>query len=345
MLRGAEAANESVNKARTDKSGRAPPALLRAPKDPAPFDWLLLLAVVVIGGSSFAMIRTAVETLPPAGIMAGRLWVAAAVLYILMRMKGRRFPPALVKTPGGPRLHRAWASMAAVGVIGNTIPFFLFPWAQQYVESGLAGVYMAFMPIWTLGLAYFFAGEKLTRGKLIGFGLGLVGVLILMGPEAARGIASSSFLAQGAILIATVCYAVTAVLARRAPPVRPRTYAAGAVLCAALAATPPLFFTSLSADALTPAAIAAVIGLGAGPSGVGTLFIVMIIRRVGASFMALANYVTPIWAIGLGAILFGEALGPSVFIALGVILIGVFISQRKTRRRLAAPSVTQEASS
>ncbi len=301
-----------------------------APGEPTAFDWLLLGAIVLIGGSSFAMIRTAVETLPPAAIMAGRLWVAAAVLYVLMRMKGRKFPPLLVATPGGPRAHRSWMSMAAVGIVGNTIPFFLFPWAQRHVESGLAGVYMAFMPIWTLGLAYFFAGEPLTRGKLIGFGLGLLGVLILMGPEAAEGIVSSSFVAQGAMLVATVCYAITAVLARRAPPVRPRTYAAGAILCAAIAATPTLIFTTIPADALTPAAVLSVIGLGVGPSGVGSLFIVMIIRRVGASFMALANYVTPVWAIGLGAVLFNETLATSVFVALAIILAGVFISQRRT---------------
>ncbi|MEM1104709.1 MAG: EamA family transporter, partial [Pseudomonadota bacterium] len=72
------------------------------------------------------------------------------------------------------------------------------------------------------------------------------------------------------------------------------------------------------------------IGLGVGPSGIGTLFIVIIIRRVGASFMALANYLTPLYAVGLGALAFAERLDQGVFIALAVILAGVFVSQRKT---------------
>ncbi|MBI1393374.1 MAG: EamA family transporter [Alphaproteobacteria bacterium] len=306
--------------------GRRAPRALR---DPNRFDWLLLGLVVMIGGSSFAMIRTAVETLPPAAIMAGRLWVAAGLLYVMMKAKGRRFPAALVRTPRGLRLHRAWASMAAVGIVGNTIPFFLFPWAQQHVESGLAGVYMAFMPIWTLGLAYVFAAERLTRNKALGFAMGLAGVLILMGPEAMKGVASSSLLAQGAMLLATIGYAASAVLARRAPPVRPRTYTAGVVLTAAIAATPALLFTTIPEGALTPSAIAAVIGLGVGPSGIGSLFIIIIIRRVGATFMALANYVTPLWSVTLGALLFAERLSPSAFAALAIILTGVFVSQRK----------------
>ncbi|MEM6539051.1 MAG: EamA family transporter [Pseudomonadota bacterium] len=315
--------------------GNAPKAKdRRKPKTeatPQPLDWLLLLLIVIIGGSSFAMIRVAVADFSPMTIMAGRLWVAAIVLYALMKVKGRKFPPVVVGTASGPRLHKTWVSMALVGLIGNTIPFFLFPWAQRTIDSGLAGVYMAFMPIWTLALAYLFAGEALTRNKVIGFVLGLAGVLILMGPEAIAGAATNSVLAQVAILVATLCYAVTAILARRAPPVRPRTYAAGAVLCAALFSAPAYILSEgVTLPTLSLPAIAAVVGLGVGPSGIGTLFIVIIIRRVGASFMALANYLTPVYAVGLGALAFAERLDQGVFIALAVILAGVFVSQRKT---------------
>ena len=291
-------------------------------------DWVYLGLVIVLGGSSFAMIRTAVETLPPTAIMVGRLWVAAALLYAMARFKRRRFPPVIARTRDGPRLHRAWAYMASVGIIGNTIPFWLFPWAQQYVESGLAGVYMAFMPIWTLGLAYLFIAERLTRNKIIGFGLGLVGVLLLMGPDALRGVASSSFLAQAAMLTATLCYAGSTIIARRAPRLCPRVFAAGGVIAAAIAATPALLFIDIHASDLTPEAIWAVIGLGIAPSGIGVLFIIILIQRVGATFMALGNYLTPIWALIIGAVLFGESFEPAVFIALGIILAGVFISQR-----------------
>lgn len=308
----------------------------RGPSAARPLDWLLLAGLVALGGSSFGFIRTAVATIPPAVVATGRLWVGAVFLYAVMRIARRRFPPLLARSASGPLLHLSWASMFAVSAIGYTIPFFIFPWAQQFVESGLAGVYMAFMPIWTLGLAYLFAGEGLGAAKLAGFGLGFAGVLILMGPDAVGGAARSSLLAQAGLLLATFCYAVSAILARRTPPIRPRIFACGTVLGAAVLSTPALFFTDLYPEDWALESVLSVIALGVGPTGLAGLFIIMLIKRAGAGFMALANYLTPIWAVMVGAVLFGERLGPNVLIALAVILAGVAVS-RRARRRVAMP--------
>ena len=292
-------------------------------------DWIYLAIIIAFGGSSFAMIRGAVETIPPAVIAVSRLWIGAAVLCAFVVAKRRKFPKFLAPGENGPRLHRAWGSMLAVGVVGNTVPFFIFPWAQQYVDSGLAGIYMAFMPIWTLGLGFLFADESITPQKVVGFGLGFVGVVILMGPDAMSGAASASTLAQAAMLFAAFLYAGSAVLARRAPPVRPRVYAAGVLLCAAVAATPSLFFVDFASDQWSLTSILCVIGLGVFPTGLNAFVIVALIRRAGAGFMALANYLTPLWAVLLGAAIYAERLSLSTFLALGVILIGVFVTQRR----------------
>lgn len=299
-------------------------------------DWLLLALLIAIGGSSFSFIHAAVETVPPAFVAVGRLWLAALALYLIMRAKGRRFPPFLVRTVSGLRLHRLWAWMAAVGAVGYSAPFLLYPWAQQYVESGLAGVYMAVMPIATLGLAYFFADETMNARRVAGFALGFAGVLILMGPEILAGAASSGALAQAALLAANLCYASSAVLSRRAPPARPRVFAAGIVLCGAVFATPSLLFAAPDFTAWSAKSIASIAVLGLFQTGLAGIIIITIIKRAGASFMALANYMTPVVGILLGALLFGERLSLSVFIALGVILTGVAISQSRKRPALVA---------
>ena len=314
----------------------------RGPSAARPLDWLLLAGLVALGGSSFGFIRTAVATIPPAVVATGRLWVGAIFLYAVMRIARRRFPPLLVRHASGARLHLSWASMFAVSAIGYTIPFFIFPWAQQFVESGLAGVYMAFMPIWTLGLAYLFAGEGLGAAKLAGFGLGFSGVVILMGPDVVGGAARSSLLAQAGLLLATFCYAVSAILARRTPPIRPRVFACGTVLGAAVLSTPALFFTDLHPEDWALESVLSVIVLGVGPTGLAGLFIIMLIKRAGAGFMALANYLTPIWAVIVGAVLFGERLGPNVLIALAVILAGVAVS-RRARQPVAMPQSARAA--
>jgi drug/metabolite transporter (DMT)-like permease len=227
--------------------------------------------------------------------------------------------------------------MFAVSAIGYTIPFFIFPWAQQFIESGLAGVYMAFMPIWTLGLAYLFANESLGRAKLAGFALGFSGVILLMGPDVIGGAARSSLFAQAGLLVATLCYAISVILSRRTPPIRPRVFACGTVLGAAIMSTPVLFFTELHPQEWALGGMLSVAALGVGPTGIAGILIIMLVKRAGAGFMALANYLTPMWAVMVGALLFGERLGLNVFFALAIILAGVAVSQRRGRREIVPP--------
>lgn len=301
------------------------------PSEPTLYDWALLATIVAFGGSAFAMVRGAVETMPFALVAVGRIWIGAILLFAVMRQAGRRLPPLLVLAKNKIHIRRSWQSMIAVGVIGNTMPFLIFPWAQQYVESGLAGVYMAFMPIWTLGMAYFFAGEAINNRKIIGFIMGLAGVIILMGPDALRGALSADMRAQSGLLLATFLYATAVIVTRRAPPIRPRVFAAGMMIAAAISVTPALLLASWAPENWSFSSIASVIGLGILPTAVNGVLIIMLVRRAGAGFMALTNYVTPLWAVAMGALIFGERLPPSVFLALFIILVGVAISQRSLK--------------
>lgn len=310
---------------------RPAPARGKGPAEAGPLDWTLLAGLIAMGGSSFTLIHIALETAPPAIVTIGRLWLAAIVLYGAMRAKGRRFPPLLVRTEDGLRPHRLWAWMAMVGTVGYTIPFFIFPWAQQFVPSGLAGVYMAFMPIWTLLLAALFADERLTPARLAGFALAAAGVLVLMGPEAIAGMSGANLPAQAGLLLATLLYAASAVMSRRAPPARRIVFSAGIVLMGAVFATPGLLFTTIEPSSWSAKSLLSIAALGAGPTALAGVIIIVVIRRAGASFMALANYIVPLFAVLAGALLFGERLGLNVFLALALIFAGVAVSQRRAR--------------
>ena len=303
----------------------------QSPADATLFDWALLAVIVAMGGSSFVLIRNAVETIPPAVVTVGRLWIGAIFLYVVMKQAGRSLPPLFEKTPNGQTLHIEWRWMMTISAISYVPPFFIFPWAQQFVDSGLAGIYMAFMPIWTVVLAYFFAGETLGLRKLIGFLLGFAGVVILMGPEVISDAGDTSFVAQAALLAATVFYASYAVMTRRAPPMRPRAFAAGTLLCAAIFATPFLLLIDLNIGNWTAASIASVVGLGLGPTGLVGVLLIIVIQRAGAGFMSLGNYMVPVWAVAAGAAIYHERLELSAFIALAVILVGVAVSQSAPR--------------
>lgn len=309
-----------------DASPRKPEAAAQ----PAPLDWALFWALVAIGGSSFVLIRASVDTIPPAFVAVLRMWVGAAFLYALMRAEGGRLPPLLTERGGPRRISRAWLGFAIGGVFGYSIPFLIFPWAQQFVATGLAGVYMAFMPLWTLGLATAFTDEKLTGPKIAGFALGFLGVVALLGPDALAGLKESSVLAQGGLLLATFCYAVAAVASRRFMAIgSPRVFSTGVLVAGAAIATPAVFFVEAKAAAWSLASLVSVVCLGIFQTGLAGVILVIIIRRVNASFMALANYVTPLWAVALGALIYGERLAPSAFVALALILAGVAVSRRQ----------------
>lgn len=318
---------------------------LQGPSAARPLDWALLAGLVVLGGSSFTFIHLAIETIPPVVVTTGRLWIAAAALFAVMIFRGMGFPPLLIRTKDGRRLHPAWRSMMAVGAVGYAIPFLIFPWAQQQVASGLAGLYMAFMPLSTLGLAYFFADEALTPQKIAGFALGAVGVALLIGPEAVSGVAGSSVVAQAALLMATFLYAGSAVLSRRAPPIRPTVFSAGTTLMGAIFTTPALLFSEANPESWSAASVASVLILGIGPTAMAGFVIIVIIQRAGAGFMALANYVTPVFAVVAGAVLFHERLHLSAFAALTIILIGVAVSQNRGKARALAPALADQKSS
>ena len=293
------------------------------------FDWLLIALIVAIGGSAFVMIRASVATIPPIAIGVGRIWVGTLILYVLMRAAGRRLPSLLIDGEKGRQVHPHWWWMIAVGASGNTLPFFIFPWAQQFVPSALAGIYMAFMPIWAVLLGFLFADEKLGRAKILGFVLGFLGVVILLGETLFQGAFTSSLWGQLGLLFSTFLYGVSTVLSRAAPDIKPRVFATGMMIVASICAAPFLWLSPLKIDEWSLVSMLNVLGLGIFPTAINAVLIIMVIKRVGAGFMALSNYLSPAWSVLMGALIFNERLPETTFIALFVILAGVAISQRR----------------
>jgi drug/metabolite transporter (DMT)-like permease len=144
------------------------------------------------------------------------------------------------------------------------------------------------------------------------------------------GVKSSSVLAQGSLLIATICYAIAAVLSRRFHDVgSSRVFSAGILIAGAMIATPAIFLTEARMADWSIASLVSVVCLGVFQTGLAGVIFVLIIRRVSASFMSFANYLTPLWAVAMGAAVYGERLAPTVYAALALILAGVFVSRRQ----------------
>src|SRR5947209_3185185 len=167
--------------------------------------WLVLLVLSVLWGGSFFFAAVQVRALPPLTIVFLRVGLAALILNTLVKALG-------MKMPGG---WLAWRAFLGMGVLNNAVPFCLVVWGQNHIASGLAAILNATTPIWTVIVAHFVTeDEQITGARLIGLATGFFGVVILIGPDALRGI-GTDILAQIAVLAAAVSYAFAGVYGRR----------------------------------------------------------------------------------------------------------------------------------
>jgi drug/metabolite transporter (DMT)-like permease len=276
----------------------------------------------------------AVTGLPPTLVVGGRLGLGAAVLLALVLVLRRRLP-------GG---WRPWTFFVAIALLGNLLPFNLISWGQQHIDSALAGILMAVMPLITLTLAHFFIeGETLTPNRVLGFLAGFAGIVVLTGPSALSGLGRGdmALLGQMAVLGGAVCYGLASIVSRLAPE-RDALVAAASVL---LLGT--LFMLPFSATVpgmvgleLHPQAVAAVALLGVFSTALATVMYFKLMRIAGPSFVSLINYLIPLWAVALGVILLGERPEPSDLLALVIILFGIALSQWRGRRRAVPLALT-----
>ena len=284
-------------------------------------DWLLLLALVAMWGSSFMFNKLGVATVPPATLVAGRLTLGALTLLALVYASGRQLPP-----PG-----RVWLAYAVLGIIGNCVPFYLIVWGQQVVDSALAGILMAIMPLATLLLAHFFVhGERMTLNRLAGFALGFVGIVFLMEPAAVAGIggAPTLVLAQLAVLCGALCYSANSVLARLLIKSDFLVSAAGTLVISSMLMLPLALGVDRPWTAHASfASTAAIVWLGIGPTAIATVLYFRLISSAGPTFMSLVNYLSPAVAVFLGVTLLGEKPGVTAYAGLALILVGIALSQ------------------
>jgi len=298
-------------------------------------NWTMLLALTVLWGSAFAFTKVAVGGLPPELVVGGRLALASALLFTVVLATARRLP----------RGRRLWLSFGLIALFGNVLPFSLITWGQGFIDSGVAGILMAVMPLMTLGLShYFVAGERLTPLRVLGFLAGLAGVVVLMGPEAlgqlVRG--GGDLIPMLAVLAGAGCYSVAAVLAR----LRPDSDALGSAAATTLFGTAMMLPFALDAGAdLALAATAgaqwaAVAVLGVFSTATATVIYFRLIRTAGPTFTSQMNYLIPLWAVLIGVVFLGESPEPRHLYALGLILSGLLATHAASRhgRSWAGPA-------
>lgn len=295
---------------------------------PTPLNWVSLIVLGLIWGASFMAVGIALNSVGPFTVAAIRLGLGAVVLLIVAYAMGRRLPKG-----------RVWLYIIGMGVFTNALPFSLLGWAQQVVPSAFAGVSMAIVPLFVLPLAFLLVpGEKMPPRKIIGFGIGFIGVAILIGiQDINNALAAGDLLPKLACVASAVCYAIGAIITRLAPPTPQIAYSAGGLLVGAtISITTALIFEGMPQN-IDATAASALIYLAVFPTALATILLVKVIQSAGPSFLSLVNYQVPVWSILFGVLFLGEVLPNYFLLAFGLIIAGVLISQsgKKPAKRAA----------
>ncbi len=287
-------------------------------------DYLLLGLLALIWSTSFILIKIGVASVGPFTLTSVRLWVAAAVLMVLLLITGRRLSFS----------RQTIQLYLVIGLLGNTLPFSLISLGEVTVSSSMAAVLMGIMPISTFVLAHIFIpAEPMSGRKLFGVLMGFSGLIALVGMSA-LGAVGSEPLGQLAVLSGALCYSLSAVYVRQRGMSGSVEAATGVSIVAALASVPLAFWLE-DPTTMQPSvgAIWATLALGAIHTAVAALIYFRTIRSLGAVVFAQINYLIPVLGSIWGVLLLGESLGWRVVLSLGLVLGGIyFVQPRRTAR-------------
>jgi drug/metabolite transporter (DMT)-like permease len=291
-------------------------------------DILMLVTLSILWGGSFFFIEILVKHLPPLTIVTFRVGLASIALWII----------ALSLKLPLPTTKRQWGELFIIGLLNNALPFCLIVWGQTQINSGLASLFNATTPFFTVLVAgTFLMDERITKPKLIGVAIGLIGTLVLIGPEALNGFTGST-LGQLAVMSAAISYAFATTYARRFKKwgLSSLIIATGQVTMATLILFPLMLIIDKPwIDLYMPfEAIWAITGLALFSTVIAYTLFFRLVASAGATNAALVTFLIPISAILLGVTILDETFSGLQVVGMALIGLGLLVMDGRVFQKL-----------
>jgi drug/metabolite transporter (DMT)-like permease len=286
----------------------------------------LLLVLATLWGGSYTFIKIGVETIPPVTLIAARTLIAGAILLAVLRWRGIRLP----------RDPATWRLFLVQACLNSVVPFTLIAWAERSVDAGLASILNGTTPVFV-----FLIGLALTRGKrpdgrkALGVLAGVAGISLIVGVQAFAGL-GSAVIPQLAIVLATVAYACAALFGRNFGGMDPLLPAAGSMLAGAALLLPAALLVDRPWT-LAPSreSLLALLALAVFSTALAFAIYFRLIRTLGAVGTTAVSYLRVPIGVAIGIVFLGEALSPTVWAGLALVVAGVMamtLPERKPAR-------------
>lgn len=292
-------------------------------------DWAWVAAVAAMWGSSFLFIDLGVDHFRPELVALLRLVFGVATLAVV--------PAARRPVP-----RADWPPIALLGVVWMAIPFVLFPVAQQWIDSSLAGMVNGAAPLFTAAVAAVVLRRLPGGRQLAGLAIGFVGVVAITWPAAQDAHATAR--GAGLLLLATALYGVAFNLAA---PLQRRHGALPVVLRAELVAlvlVAPLGAASVPDSSFAWSSLLAIVALGCFGTALALVAFTALVGRVGSTRASVTIYFLPAVAIALGALLRHEEIAALSLLGAALVTAGAYLTSRRERKVGRATVYFREAS-
>ncbi len=287
---------------------------MTSPQHNIVFESALLCFLALLWGSSYLLIKVAVETIPPITLIATRVFIAAIFLSVIVIWKGERLP----------RDGKTWRLLLVQSFLTSIRAWTVLAWGQQFVDSALASMLNSTSPVFVFLITFFFTRHETTSWlKLFGACMGVVGVSLIVGADALQGL-GQQVLAQLAVLSGAVMYAGAAIFGKRFTHLTPLMTATCTMIWASVFLVP----LSLVIDepwTLAPSTLSmtAAVTLALLGTGVALLIYFRLLRTLGSLGTTSQSYLRAGVGVALGVIVLGEHITPVIGAGIATALIGV----------------------
>jgi len=283
--------------------------------------WTLFIALGVLWGMPYLLIRIAVDSIDPLVVAGSRTFIGALLLL-----------PVALHRHALAAAFRNWKWLLAFTLIEITIPWVLLGHAETRLNSSTAGLLIAIVPLFAAIIVTRLGHEHLEPRRLFGLGVGFAGVALLVGLD----IHFSDLLAVAATIVVALCYAIGPIIIDRKLKDVPSIGVVTASLILATLIYAP-FAPFLWPSQVTPAAVGSVIGLGVLCTAAAFLAFFALIAQVGPARATVITYINPAVAIVLGALVLHEPLTPGMMIGFPLVILGSFLGTTRARAAVARP--------
>lgn len=287
--------------------------------------WIIFILLGAIWSSSFMWIKIAVQEVGPMMLVAFRALFGLLFGILVISIQRVQWP----------RSFRSWFPLLILGLTNVAIPFFLISWGEKSIDSAVASILDATVPLFTILIAhYLLRDDKITLPKVLGLLTGFAGVVVLMSKDLANA-STSSLLGQAAVILASVFYAVSSVLARKTTEDTPGVVRSAGPLVSASALMWLATFLFESPVKMPQLGITwiALLWLGVFGSGLAFVMAYYLIHEIGPTRTTMVTYLFPLGGVLLGVTFLHEQLTWQLMAGAMLIIASLGIANWEPRKQ------------